>query len=694
MSELVVNARLYSETMETAIELENIIGFIDGSLAWDDLPKNLKKAKAKKLKDKYFELGLSDLEGKYIEGGLTVVSTFCRSNVDPLPFYKQLGKFDIVCSYMEFCYDEFSFDNVFLIGARSVKVDDFIEKVTDLDRQLALELAIYSNNISQTKMLVDSSLDLDKKVVGKTILYHAFEFIDRTKVQDILLDFGANPNITNDDSAGYTPIFRVISYSSMDYLNYNEKFLNSKFYLSLKKDTEGYCLERIKKLVEHGAHVDLRCKNGSTPLMVASREHRARICDFLIDAGADINMRDSKGMSALLHALDTDVRQKRESQYNAVRLLIDRGADPWIKTEEGQCALYLACGNFKIEQLLVDSGLSYANISYDASEKDLSDKVRMLVRLNQIEVFSNPEFLDDIFSDSKAKEELYRAVGEYGRSAILKKIRISSYFECHRAMDITLSKAAGSGALDTVKLCLDFAQDLTPYTKDICEALRVSAFNAEEACAKRLLASGVTPKLVSHFRGHDVLYQAVLNFSPGTISQYLALSEEREDAIEASFKRRDPEVFQVLAGSMSPFPEDYVIEFLTRLTQHLTDYLRDPLVHDDEESAAEICEKAFLEGANIEGINEDGQTPLIVAAKAGWSQIVGLLLAKGAEVNVQDNKKRSALSHAAGKGFLTCVEKLINAGADCHQKDVRGFLPFSYAKAKKHQVIMELVRVE
>lgn len=694
MSELVVNARLYSETAETAIKLEKIIGFINGSLAWDDLPKNLRKAKTKKVKEIYLELGLSELEGKHIEGGLTVVSTFCRSSIDPLPFYKQLGKLDIVCTYLELCYDEFSFENIFLIGARSVKADNFIEKITDLDRQLALELAIDRNNIGQVKMLVDSNLDLDKKIVGKTILYHAFEFIDRTTVQDILLDFGANPNIANDDRAGYTPIFRVISYSSMDYSNYNERFLNSKFYLSLEKDTEGYCLERIKKLVKHGAHVNWRCRNGSTPLMLASREHRARICDFLIDAGADINSRDSKGMSALLHALDSGVRRERGAQYNAVRLLIDRGADPWIKNEEGQCALYLACGNLKIEQLLADCGLSYSNISYDVSEKDLSDKVRMLVRLNQIEVFSNPEFLADIFSDNNAKEELYRAVGEYGRSEILKIIGVSPYFECHRAMNHTLSKAAGSGGVDTVKLCLDFAQDLTAYTEDIGEALRVCAFNAEETCANRLLASGVTPKLVSHSRGHDVLYHAVLNFSPATISQYLALSDERQDAIEASFKRRNPEVFQVLAGSMSLFPEDYVIEFLTKLTQYLTDYLRDPLVHDDEERVAEICEKAFLNGANIEGINEDGQTPLIVAAKAGWSQIVGLLLAKRAEVNVQDNKKRSALSHAAGKGFLTCVEQLINAGADRHQKDARGFLPFSYAKAKKHQGIMELVRVE
>uniref|UniRef100_A0A7E4UPU9 KAP NTPase domain-containing protein n=1 Tax=Panagrellus redivivus TaxID=6233 RepID=A0A7E4UPU9_PANRE len=67
--------------------------------------------------------------------------------------------------------------------------------------------------------------------------------------------------------------------------------------------------------------------------------------------------------------------------------------------------------------------------------------------------------------------------------------------------------------------------------------------------------------------------------------------------------------------------------------------------------------------ANIVG-EEDGLTPLIVAAGRGYGDIVRKLLEKDVHVNACDKFGSTALIWAARKGFLHIIEDLLNAGVE------------------------------
>jgi ankyrin repeat protein len=62
--------------------------------------------------------------------------------------------------------------------------------------------------------------------------------------------------------------------------------------------------------------------------------------------------------------------------------------------------------------------------------------------------------------------------------------------------------------------------------------------------------------------------------------------------------------------------------------------------------------------------NQDGETPLIVAAMKGHNDFTALLIEHGVDVNAVDNLEHSAMFYAAEGGYTEITEQLITAGAE------------------------------
>jgi ankyrin repeat protein len=60
-------------------------------------------------------------------------------------------------------------------------------------------------------------------------------------------------------------------------------------------------IETVKKFIEYGADVNEKL-NGMTPLMYAARYNKVEIIKYLLLKGADRNIKDSQGFTALKHA--------------------------------------------------------------------------------------------------------------------------------------------------------------------------------------------------------------------------------------------------------------------------------------------------------------------------------------------------------------------------------------------------------
>lgn len=125
-----------------------------------------------------------------------------------------------------------------------------------------------------------------------------------------------------------------------------------------------------KVLVDHGARVDSRDKEGNTPLLLAARYNHANTLDYLLEAHADIEARDKKGSTALLLAC-------RHDSVRGVELLLKEGANPKVKDKKGRNALHRAVAGLdlvegvasKKKEIMVKK-LLYAGISPTDTDKE------------------------------------------------------------------------------------------------------------------------------------------------------------------------------------------------------------------------------------------------------------------------------------------------------------------------------------
>src|SRR6185436_16395775 len=65
-------------------------------------------------------------------------------------------------------------------------------------------------------------------------------------------------------------------------------------------------------------------------------------------------------------------------------------------------------------------------------------------------------------------------------------------------------------------------------------------------------------------------------------------------------------------------------------------------------------------GADIEAVNPQGLTPLMLAAREGQDEVVRVLLDSGARINAVDREGLSALHQAAKEGHAGTVKLLLD----------------------------------
>lgn len=107
---------------------------------------------------------------------------------------------------------------------------------------------------------------------GETVLMMTAEFTSNTKILDLLIEYGAEVNETDD--LGRTALFLAAE-------NWNSGKI-------------------IKYLVKRGANVNARDDSGSTPLMSAVCAENPESIETLIEYGADVAAKDNYGMNALI----------------------------------------------------------------------------------------------------------------------------------------------------------------------------------------------------------------------------------------------------------------------------------------------------------------------------------------------------------------------------------------------------------
>jgi len=289
--------------------------------------------------------------------------------------------------------------NAFFQSIRSGNTDELIKQLANganandtLNGYSALMAAAVSGSVEQMKILIEKGAVVNYANKDSiTALWLAVPDWDKTK---LLIDHGANPQLRSKER--YTVLVKVAllpgtekllqllidkgadpkKCASDNVLLYNAASSGDTAVLGLLirsglkvNDTVSFgdypitaalnfrTFPTLKMLVDNGANVNIapltpgalpslaRC----TPLMFAALDNAKESFYYLLEHGADPNMKNKKGFTALMM-----LQQSEDDDPDMAMALIKHGASPSAKAPDGTDALYYAerKGNTKSVELL------------------------------------------------------------------------------------------------------------------------------------------------------------------------------------------------------------------------------------------------------------------------------------------------------------------------------------------------------
>lgn len=110
-------------------------------------------------------------------------------------------------------------------------------------------------------------------------------------------------------------------------------------------------LKQVKTLLDKRADVNAKDSEGMTAVMMASGGDHLEVLNLLVERGGDIHVKGIKGRTALFVANATGSAQ-------TVKLLLDKGADVNVRLENGVASLIAAAGGGHggVVRLLLETG--------------------------------------------------------------------------------------------------------------------------------------------------------------------------------------------------------------------------------------------------------------------------------------------------------------------------------------------------
>ncbi|MCI5146631.1 MAG: ankyrin repeat domain-containing protein, partial [Candidatus Electrothrix sp. AR3] len=96
-------------------------------------------------------------------------------------------------------------------------------------------------------------------------------------------------------------------------------------------------------------------------------------------------------------------------------------------------------------------------------------------------------------------------------------------------------------------------------------------------------------------------------------------------------------------------------------------------------------------GADLNAQNSYGDTPLMIAARYGYIDIIQVLLNKGADVDTKNKSDWTALMLAARYNHADIVQALLDKGADIDLKNKDGWTALSLAEKKGHNDVLQVL---
>ncbi len=398
-------------------------------------------------------------------------------------------------------------------------------------------------------------------------------------------------------------------------------------------------------LIRAGAVVSAANRYGVTPLVLACTNGNAAIVERLLGAGADANTRMPGGQTVLMTAA-------RTGNVGVLKALLARGADVNAReSTRGQTALMWAAaeGNAAAVGVLLEAGADIKARSHGPTPPAGTS-------------LSRPAADNDGLNDAVSRD----------------------YFRRGRVDDYSpLLFAVRAGRLEAVSVLLDAGADVNDSASDGATALVVAAINAHWELGAFLLDRGANPNAAAQGWTplHQVIRTRTLNIgqfphpvATGRLSsmdlarKLIAHGADvnarmtREIVDGYRYARRRGATPFLLAARGADF----------QMMRLLAESGADPLATDSAKSTALM----LAAGIDMGYVNEDSGTneDALDAVKVAFDL--------GADVNAVNDRGETALHGAASRGSNAIVQLLVDRGARLDATNKRGFTPLNVANGE------------
>ena len=401
--------------------------------------------------------------------------------------------------------------------------------------------------------------------------------------------------------------------------------------------------ESVKVLLELKADPNIANIDGCTSLHSAvAANSSTKVLQTIINHGAKLNATNTRGRTALLLSCFY-------GQMDAVKVLLEAGADPCIADEEGFSCLHAAidgqCSKDTL-QALIDHG-----VHVDTKRKDGTNALLSACRRGQSECV---KFL----VKSGADVNIDKPNGDTS-------LHVAVRGHCHKE------------ALQTI---IQQGVNVNAINKNSQTALIHACDTAQTESVTQLLKTNADSN-ISNASGYTSLHAAVLgNCACGTLQEIIA------HGANVNAQHIDGKTALWLACS---YRQQDSVRILLKATAN-------PNIASTEEltslHAAVIggCNKQIIRaliksGSNVNAVSEEHSTALMMACGKGSVNIINVLLNAGADRDVADVMGAIWIHHAViGGCSKETLQAIINHGADVNATNKNNVIVLMLACRKKN----------
>lgn len=571
---------------------------------------------------------------------------------------------------------------------------EIAQKLIELGARTDNILALASGNgrIDIVKSLFKNGISFTKDALSAAI---------ENCQHDIIKYFINSDLVTDATGVNIAPFIRIGKRDEIEYLidkgaNIDAKYMGmTPLYIAI--DHSVWSIPEL--LMKKGAKLDEKStSNGATALMLASGLNRQIEVRDLLKYGADIDVRDAKGDTALIYAL-------RSYKEAVAKILLDAGANPNLFEEVSPFCLSVKAGYTDIMKDLIRKGVDI-NCTLPGTDS-----------------------------------ALHMAIDKHDRDAVMELLKIGADPNIHGRNNrlcllSVICESYWPGSLGVFKELIKAGAKTDIRNTERRTLLHIALNNERREIVNYLMDEGLVDAKSRDKYGYTVLLYAIENKYRETIDKLLemgadpnATNEKGRCAISIAIDNGDEESYKKLiaAGAEIGVDNDFLHKAFDKEMNYVaqdlltrgadidrTDrYGNTPLVRSIMNRKISVARKILEHNPNIDTINSDGDNAIMLAINKDFDKkfileliersvkpfvgdmqiydpkvLEALVLKDAIDVNKTINGE-TVLIIATRRGDPMTVDKLLEMGADKELRDSFGFDALSYAFAYDDREIYE-----